>query len=241
MDLKLITERFAEGIVSIDQGLTNLRVNEQRSMIYQPGAKTLGERELVSAVTGWWTGQYPTDFNSSSDYALATEVSYPSISRAKCDLILSSDGSPMEYPEWAIEVKHISFAGNNGKNNDYNVQKMLSPYLKDRSLIHDIRRLKENPMGQKQAVLGYCFEYTADSIREAHEKFSELHDMEVLNNLSAVLHKNQGPLVIDEIAGFADQIFEGLNLTDPLVATRFKGAWKHPAGGNGTVFAWQIR
>ena len=239
--MKQIVERFAEGIVEVDNKIDNHKVNFKREQTYAPGAKTLGEADLVQAVADWWVSQYPHDFNSSSDYYLAREVKYPKLSRAKCDLVLSTDGSPMEFPEWAIEVKHISFAGNNGKNNDFNVQKMLSPYLKDRSLIHDIRRLQQYPMGRKQAVLGYCFEYSNESIRQAREIFESPGELEVLANISKVLHTNQGPLTIEPVADFADQVFENLNLTDPIIKRSFAGAWKHPAGGNGTVFAWQIR
>lgn len=241
MDLKQIVDRFAEGIVQVDNEIDNHKVNFKREQIYAPGVKTLGEADLVHAVSDWWFKTYPDDFKSSSDYALAREVKYPKLPRAKCDLVLSSDGSPMDFPEWAIEVKHISFAGNNGKNNDFNVQKMLSPYLKDRSLIHDIRRLQSFPMGQKQAVLGYCFEYSAATIAEALERFSSASDLEVIGNIKKVIHLNQGPLEIDPVASFADQVFEGLNLTNPMVKKEFKGAWRHPAGGNGTIFAWQIR
>jgi hypothetical protein len=241
LELIDIVKRFAEGIVAVDQAIDNHKFNAQRDLTYSPGVKTLGERDLVQEVANWWVSSHPEDFNSASTFQLATEVKYPEIPRAKCDLILSTDGSPMDEPEWAIEVKHISFAGNNGKNNDFNVQKMLSPYLKDRSLIHDIQRLKAHPMGTKQAVLGYCFEYTTDSMREAHSRFTSASDLEILKNLKKVLHTNQGPLIIDPVANFADQVFEGLNLTDPIVMAPFSGAWKHPAGGNGTVFAWQIR
>lgn len=240
MDLQQIVDRFAEGIAQVDLGIQNQKHNFLRGKSYSSGVKTLGERDLVEEVSNWWIRTYPSEFSSSSSYALAREVKYTSIPYAKCDLVFSSDGSSMDLPEWAIEVKHISFIGNNGKNNDFNVQKMLSPYLKDRSLIHDIKRLGEAPMGRNQAVLGYCFEYSHDSVQLGRSLFSDNADLEVLDNIEKVLKVNKAPLEIEPIARFANQIFVQEKLAEPIVTSKFNGAWTHPAGGAGTVFAWKI-
>ena len=56
-------------------------------------------------------------------------VSYPS-KRGKCDLVLSGQGFKPEFGlaayEWAIENKYVRFIGDNGKNNDYGVTKVVS-------------------------------------------------------------------------------------------------------------------
>lgn len=113
--------------------------------------KTLREPVFVKELLDWWRTAYKSDFNPKD--ASNIEVPYPDVARAKCDLIFSTDGSSLQNPEWAIEVKHIALVGNNGKNNDYGVPKILSPYLKDRSLIHDIKRMQEHKIGKKQNLL----------------------------------------------------------------------------------------
>ena len=165
MKLENVLERFAEGLVAVDYSTNHSSTNQRTGEVYLPGVKTLREPVFVEELITWWRDKYENDFNPKG--ASAIEVPYPDVARAKCDLVFSTDGSSMDNPEWAIEVKHIALVGNNGKNNDYGVPKILSPYLKDRSLIHDIKRMQEHRVGQKQAVIGYCFEYNFDTCDEA--------------------------------------------------------------------------
>jgi hypothetical protein len=48
-------------------------------------------------------------------------------------------------------------------------------------------------------------------------------------------------LEVAPLLGIADFIIEKLALTKPLVTREFKDAWHHPLGGNGTVFAWELK
>jgi hypothetical protein len=120
----------------------------------------MSEPKFVEELAAWWEKNHLADFPTMN--SIGTEVPYKGIPRAKCDLVLSTDSS-IDNPEWAIEVKHIALVGNNGKNNDFGVAKILSPYLKDRSLIHDILRLRDFGIGRHKAVVGYCFEYSFES------------------------------------------------------------------------------
>ena len=40
---------------------------------------------------------------------------------------------------------------------------------------------------------------------------------------------------------FADTIFTGLGLVLPVVESDFNNAWRHPCGGSGTIFGWEIK
>ena len=147
MELREILERFSEGLVEVDSKTTHVSSNQRTGEVYLPGVKTMSEPKFVEEFLTWWLTTHSEDFNPVA--AAKREVPYQGIPRAKCDLVLSTDGSSISYPEWAIEVKHIALVGNNGKNNDYGVAKILSPYLKDRSLIHDIERLRDFGEGKK--------------------------------------------------------------------------------------------
>ena len=197
------------------------------------------EVSTVKEVLDWWKQKYPKDFNDLGN--VKNSFPYPNTKKAACDIVFSSDGQTLKNPEWAIEVKHISFLGDNGKNNDFNVQKMLSPYLKDRSLIHDIHRLKNDPIGRKQAVIGYCFNYDfliCDEALNMHPTHSGR-----IKEMRKVCKKNNektGELNVKEIIDFANQIFSTHNLARNFTQASFNGAWRHPCGGNGTIFAWEV-
>ena len=241
MNLEQIVERVAEGLVEVDKLTTTERASRRTGEIYLPGVKTLTEVQFVSEFATWWFDTYPNDFNSISKQALALEVPYRDLRRANCDLVFCTDGSPLHDPEWAIEFKHISLAGNNGKTNDYGVPKMLSPYLKDRSLMHDILRLKASSPAHKKAVVGYAFDYSFETCDEAlliHPNHSD-----VIANLRAVCRSvdpDSGNYSVSELVDFANQIYKSEGLVGEVVTKVFEGAWKHPVGGKGLIFAWQV-
>ena len=39
---------------------------------------------------------------------------------------------------------------------------------------------------------------------------------------------------------FANEIFKHKGLVKELLVKDFKNAWRHPAGGNGKFFAWEL-
>jgi len=239
VELSTIVERFAAALVEVDTTTQTLKHNQRTKEPYLPGVITLSEVETVSEVRNIWLREYPMEFQTPSDVEI--EFQYPNIPRARCDLVFSSDGLGVGSPEWAIEVKRIQFVGDNGNNNDFNVQKILSPYLKDRSLIHDIHNLKTDPIGRRQAVLGYCFEYDFESCDEALAR----HPAEAfrIKNLRSVCKKNDpqsGELHAGPILSFADQIFVERGLATSLIEKSFENAWRHPCGGKGRVFAWEV-
>ena len=239
MDLTHIINRFSEGLVYVDAHTETITTNPRTKVDYLKGVKTMREVSTVKEILDWWKQKYPKDFNDLGN--VKNSFPYPNTKKAACDIVFSSDGQTLKNPEWAIEVKHISFLGDNGKNNDFNVQKMLSPYLKDRSLIHDIHRLKNDPIGRKQAVIGYCFNYDFLICDEAVNKHpTHSGRIKEMRKVCKKNNENTGELNVKNIVDFANQIFTTNNLARNLVQEDFTGAWRHPCGGNGTIFAWEV-
>jgi len=239
LEIATIAARFAEGLPAVDAATQHISANRRTGEVYLPGVKTLVEKKFVDELVKWWKLSHGKDFNPSN--AIETEVPYPGIARARCDLILSTDGSSLSTPEWSIEVKHIALVGNNGKNNDFGVAKILSPYLKDHSLIHDIRRMRDHGVGKRKAVVGYCFDYDKLSCQEAEKLHPD--QSSIIENLIEVCFKNDpvnGTYGILPLIQYADKIFQSEELVEPLVTQQFNGAWRHPCGGSGTIFAWEI-
>ena len=251
MELKQLVERFVEGLVFVDTNTSfktigNKRRNRETKQLedgieFLPGVKTMKEPQAVSEIVDWWLYKYPNDFEPNK--SVDTNVIFPDMSkRNKCDIILSSDGSGLESPEWAIEVKHISFCGNNGKKNDFTVQKLLSPYRKDHSLIHDINRLRSTTLGRRRAVIGYCFNYSFKQL-EKLEKLHPQHHLIIDNIREQVCKPNNpdtGEINIRDMVDFANEIFLSKGLVRNLEVMDFYEATRHPCGGDGTVFAWEI-
>jgi hypothetical protein len=239
MKLNQIMQRFSEGLVAVDAKTTHVSFNQRTGEAYLPGVKTMNEPKFVEELVEWWIHKYPKDFDP--ELAIKREVPYENIARATCDLILSTDGSALSDPEWAIEIKHIALVGNNGKNNDFGIAKILSPYLKDRSLVHDIKRLKKFGKGKKKAVIGYSFDYSYSSCEEALSR--HLDKVDFINNVKEVCKKNDpkdGEYSVIPLVEFADGIFTTKNLVRPMELVQFKGAWRHPCGGDGTIFGWEL-
>jgi hypothetical protein len=239
LELRNILERFSEGLVKIDEKTKHVSSNQRTGEIYLPGVKTMSEPKFVEEFLTWWLSSHANDFNPPN--AAEREVPYEGIPRAKCDLILSTDGSSLSNPEWAIEVKHIALVGNNGKNNDYGVAKILSPYLKDRSLIHDIERLRDFGVGKRKAVIGYCFDYSFDSCIRA----AKIHpnQSEIISNIKGVCKSNdpvKGEYSAGPMIEFADEILQNRKLVKPLITKKFENAWRHPCGGTGLIFGWEL-
>jgi hypothetical protein len=251
MELKQIVERFAEGLVFVDTNTTFVTVGNRRKnritgqlepgVTFLPGVKTMKEPQLVSEIVEWWKFKYPNEINPKD--SIDTNVVFPGMNkRYKCDLIFSSDGAKLDNPEWAIEVQHISFCGNNGKKNDFTVQKILSPYRKDHSLIHDMNRLRSTTLGRRRAVIGYCFNYSFQKL-DRLEKLHPAHKSFIDNIREEVCKTNNpetGDINIKDMVDFANEVFTSKGVVRNLEVSDFFEATRHPCGGDGTVFGWEI-
>jgi hypothetical protein len=113
----------------------------------------------------WWKTNHSDDLKGTN--SIDREFPYPEGGQ-KCDIVLRSNTYSDDTSwEWAIEIKRIQFIGDNGKNNDYGVGKLLSPYKKDTSLAGDIVKLQQSAVANKKAVIAYVFNYSFETCEEA--------------------------------------------------------------------------
>jgi hypothetical protein len=236
MELAEIVRRYAQAFSAIDEEADSGRVNQRTGEIYLPGVKSLPETDAVAAIVNWWRDEFPDGGTAPNGHEIG--VRYSEIPRAKCDHILTTDGDASA-PEWAIEVKNITLIGNNGKRNDFAVSKVLSPFLKDRSLLHDVLRLRTNPPGRRLAAIGYSFDYDADTCKEARRRHPE--NLAVVSNIEEVCALNGGNLMIEPLMNFATGILQVRNFIAGAPYVEHFDAWKHPCGGRGIVFGWEVR
>ena len=96
-------------------------------------------------------------------------------------------------------------------------------------------------MGLRQGVIGYGFEYNKNSISTAKTKFPE--QFETVKNLESVcksVDKNTYDYSVLPLIELADEIYSGLGLVKRVVKISFADLWRHPTGGNGWVFGWEV-
>lgn len=243
MEFQSVLERIAEGLLFVDR--TSTIINSSNNGIrYLPGLPTLYENQCAVELMNWWKTSHPEDFQNLEQ--IQTSYPYPNNRRNMCDIVFSTDGrwpvannSPL--PEWAIELKKIVFVGDNGKNNDYGPSKFLSPFLKDRSLSHDVGKLQEATIARKKAVIGYGFNYDPLTLEEARLRFPEYSDR--IDNAIDVCQRagmENNSLHMRFLLDIAEIILERLGKTSPLVSKEFSNAWRHPLGGNGVIFGWEV-
>jgi hypothetical protein len=235
VELREIIDRYVEGIEAIDRMSYPPRVNARTKEPYLPGAFSMSEVDLIARIDDWWGATYPGDFTPRG--AHRTGVPYPDQPKLMCDQVLTTDGN-LEEPEWAIEVKRPSFIGDNGKGNDYGVGKVLSPFLKDRSLYHDVLRLRENPLARRCAVIVVTFEYSQETCEEAAQRHPG--EIQRIREIEKVLRTNRGALSVKPVADFADGIFRVRELVTGVYHHAKFQAWQHPCGGHGVVFGWEL-
>jgi hypothetical protein len=125
----------------------------------------MDEEPAVDAIDAAWEHLHPGERQ-----VHRMKIRYPDkrvSSRTALDHVFTTDGVGLAEDEWGIEIKRLQFVGNNGKRNDFGIRKVLSPYLKDRSMLHDALRLREYGFTRRIAVVGYAFDYTKHNLEEA--------------------------------------------------------------------------
>ncbi len=239
MDLSHVVDRFSQGLLSVDEIHREARTNARTKEEYLPGVAAMTEPVLTRQLATWWRTEHPEDFGETLE--LICEVAYPNVARAKCDLVIRESKS--QKPVWAVEVKRIQLVGNNGNTNDYGIAKMLSPYLKDRSLRHDLVRLSESGFNCPSATLVYAFSYSPHSISEAKTRFPDLAGKTVSNidRVRIQAQDEHGVYSLDPLIDIANLVLAKEDLVAEFVRKEFSGAWSHPCGGNGIVAAWRSK
>lgn len=237
MELEEVVARYAEALQYVDAHSTTQRANRRTGEIYAPGLPTLGEEAALDEADAAWETLHPGEITEPAGTRL--NIKYPTVKRAKCDHVFSTIPGPWVQPEWAVEAKFVSFIGANGRNNDYGVGKILSPYLKDRGVLHDAARLREHGFTRRVAVMLYAFNYDSASCDTALDKHPDAGD--VVHAIRDVIKSNGAPLHARPVVELVDAIL-GLRgyLRGPRAEASFT-AWRNPTGGNGTVYGWEIR
>lgn len=202
----VLAETFARLIERVDELDIAPHVN-RRTGAYLPGVKSLTEVTLVDALAPLLPAR--------------TQVPYPS-STALCDLVTT---------DTAIELKWLQLVGDNGKRNDFATAKALSPFPKDRSLVHDASRIRSFP-SQRHAVVAVSFTYTGESCDRAAALHPQHHER--IDNVAKVCRDNGGELSPLPLVRLIDAALDLPHSHAPF------SAWRHPCGGDGSVFVWEL-
>ena len=243
MNLETLVTRLAQAVPQIDRTTTAIRASQRTGRKYLQGAKSLSEPQFVREAAMWWAQHFPNELPHFCAEHL--EYAYPEATRATCDLMICKPGGLATDFGWAVEIKHIALVGDNGKNNDYGLQKLLSPYLKDRSLVHDAQRLRKTNIASRRAVVMYGFDYDATAIERARATCASLGlDDEIAVNLTRVL-RSVDPVTLtyrlDDLVDIADASLARLGLVSgPAITSRFRDANRHPCGGEGIIAGWEV-
>jgi hypothetical protein len=252
MELKTIVQRMAESLKLVDQTTTTQRASRSGSGDYIPCVGTIWEDDFTREALRAWELNHPEEFSTTTDEW--TEVKYPK-SRGNCDFCFTSRNykSGFDEPplEWAIEVKYVRFIGDNGKNNDYGVTKVASPYRKDRSSVLDAERLQEFTIAKRKAIIMYGFEFDSESYTSALEwcKLREGQSDQTANllrakNMKNVLHKENPSTNEMSMLDLVPLFEAAVNLREvklgPLFHQPFGGLTRHPLYRKGRILGWEI-
>ena len=234
--LQQLVDLVADAIPRVD-ATTTTETRRRAGGIYHQGVASMFETEFVDDLFNWWS-EAGADVLNLGDFEL--EVPYPNAPKSACDAVLDISHSGYD-SHWAIEFKRVQMVGDNGKNNDYGIPKMLSPYLKDRSLRHDVERLRASGLAERYAVIGYAFRHSFDLIEQSRRRHPD--QAERLDNLRKVCQKNDpvdGVLDPMEMVHLSNEMLRRSGHVVGHAVANFAGAWRHPCGGAGVVFGWEL-
>ena len=253
MELEVIVGRLVEALVKVDSMTETQRESRSGSGAYIQCVGTLWEDDFTKQALIQWNEARPNDFSGFSESWV--EVKYPT-RRGKCDLcIRSSDYDPgIGEPafEWAIEMKYVRFIGDNGKNNDYGVTKVASPYRKDSSSVLDAERLLEFNLAKRKAIVMYGFEFDTashdhavlwcETVSDAAERAK---NMDRAKNMKSVLHKedpdSHNMSMLDLVPLFQAAVgVRDIQLSE-VQHKAFDGLMRHPLYRKGRILAWEVQ
>lgn len=204
---------------------------------YLQGVPSMFERTLVAEVMPIVARDERLSIQTWEPEVAFKNLPYGSKLMPRCDVVLRLHGESRE--EWAIQFKRIQFLGDNGKNNDYGFQKLFSPYLKDRSLLHDCESLQDSGLGTRQFVVAYSFRHSLDLLAEAERRHPEHRDR-IAAARDVCLRETSHRLDPEKGADLANQVLQFKGLVSAYRTATFEGAWRHPCGGSGLVFGWEV-
>jgi hypothetical protein len=239
-------------LIVVDSTTETQRASRSGSGDYISCVGTIWEDDFTREAVINWALTHPDDFSGFSEDWF--EVSYP-VGRGKCDLVLRGNGFKPEFGlaayEWGIENKYVRFIGDNGKNNDYGVTKVVSPYRKDRSSVLDAERLKTFTTAERKAVLMYGFEFNSESHSlalawcDAHEnEGNQSKNRERVKNMKSILDKAD-PKTHEMSMRDLIPLFEAAAKTKGIKLSacyekEFSGLEAHPLYHRGRILAWEV-
>ena len=159
-------ERDFAACIELADSLQPQATNSRSKESYQPGIGPHSEAQTVELVAEAMRRRAPTVY----DGRLVTGVSYPELSRQRCDLCI---GLSPDW-EWAIEVKMLRMLGDNGKANDNILMHILSPYPTHRSALTDCTKLVLSQLRGRRAILIYGYEHADWPLEPAIAAFESL-------------------------------------------------------------------
>ena len=252
MELSHIVDRVAASMKIVDGSTMTQRASRTGSGDYIPCIGTIWEEDATREVLAEWNRTFPDLVGYKPSWV---EVPYPNRKSTKCDFVINTSDFSASFGnppyEWAIENKYVRFIGDNGKNNDYGVTKVVSPYRKDRSSVLDAERLAEFTLSNRKAIMMYGFEFDSDSKALAldwlknnqhlpdHEKNVERvrNMMKVLDNTDPI---NNEMSMMDLVPLFeAACAKRGIKL-GPLKTSKISGLTRHPLYHKGRILAWEV-
>ena len=263
MELEQIVGRIAALIPIIDDSTEIQNHNRRNKRPYLKGVATLFEPQFTKELVRCWNEYYPGELAHIHD-----EHPYHG-SKETCDFVLTSKGFEVEFGnfEWAIEIKYLRLVGNNGNNNDYVLQKSISPFLKDRSLVHDIEKLKNATFSKRRAVIFYGFDYNEKSVENAETISKKITEslgnsnryVELPENIDDFIHSDIVPIArnlgrvirsvnkhgneysLGPVTGVIDSYITKIEeIIDGPKTSTFSGLKRHPCGEFGRVVGWEI-
>ena len=252
MELEHIVKRMSEALLTVDSTTETQRESRSGSGAYIPCVGTMWEDDFTREAIINWAIKYPEELENFSEKWL--EVSYPG-ERGKCDLVLRGKGFKPEFGlsayEWGIENKYVRFIGDNGKNNDYGVTKIVSPYRKDRSSVLDAERLTRFSLAERKAIVMYGFEFNSESLNlalkwcEENEKYGDQTKNRLrVKNMKSILDKAD-PKTHEMSMKDLIPLFEAAAKTKGIKLSRcfeseFSGLTAHPLYHRGRILAWEV-
>ena len=142
--LKNFVEDFAKSMEVMDKVLppaVNVRTKEE----YEKGIGPYQETLLIAHVVGNMVSNNQELYSN-----VKLEVKYPK-QRGRCDVVINDN--------LFIEVKALRKMRNNGTQEEFLVNHILSPYANDRSFLTDTKKLLDSGFEGEKAVVFYGYDY----------------------------------------------------------------------------------
>ncbi len=143
--LKNFVEHFAKSMEIIDKTLP-AAVNVKTKKPYQRGIGPYQEKLLVKHVTNDMKTRNPELWSN-----ITLEENYPNERYKSCDVVINNN--------FFIEIKAIRKMRDNGTQEEFLVNHILSPYENDKSFLTDTKKLLNSDFEGEKAVVFYGYDY----------------------------------------------------------------------------------